>query len=85
MPKIGEHGNNNLTFGDGCLALVSSTVCKDQIAKLCESRVEVHLVNKDVIPFVSCNSLKGTSKCTQGYCQSWKSIGNSLDIQFTSL
>jgi hypothetical protein len=36
VPKIGGRGNNNLTFGDGCVALVSSITCKDELARLCE-------------------------------------------------
>ena len=52
MPKIRGHGNNILTFGDSCVALVSSIMCEDQLAKLCESHAEVHWIIKDVIPFV---------------------------------
>jgi hypothetical protein len=52
---------------DSCVAFVSSATCKDQLARLCETRVEVNLVTKDMFPFLSCISFKETSKCPQAY------------------
>ena len=34
VPRIGGRRNNNLTFGDSCVALVSSITCKDQLSQI---------------------------------------------------
>jgi hypothetical protein len=84
--KIGGCGNNNLTFGDGCVALVSSIKrVKMNLAKLCESRVEGHLVIQDVIPFVCCISLEGILKCPQGFLECGISTQRLSNIIFVLL